>query len=352
MNGYNIAFTNIDRQYQDLKSEILEITDQVLQSGQLMDGPHTKKFEQWLADRNQCRHAVTCHSGTQALQIIAEYILAGQTGKSARVAIPALTFPATANAWMLAGWEIELVDVDDYGLMLTDTIDHESVSAVCMVGLYGHALTNSLTHPIIIEDAAQHWLSNNCLRQGLASALSFDPTKNLNNYGNGGALVTNNDDLAVFARNWIGHGKFTQHRQAGSNSRLSEIDCAQLLIKTKYLNQWQARRRHIAEYWYKQLLDCACRSLIDQTNIDLHGIQKFVIEVPFQQRIQNHLLAHGIETKVHYVNGLDKLPVLQPANYCANAGRLANFIISLPIYPELTDTEVEFIIDRVLDCVS
>jgi dTDP-4-amino-4,6-dideoxygalactose transaminase len=84
-------------------------------------------------------------------------------------------------------------------------------------------------------------------------AISFDPTKNLANYSNGGAVITANRDLMEFARNWISNGKRTNHADTGTNSRMSETDSAQMLVKTRYIDQWQLRRRTIAQHWMEML---------------------------------------------------------------------------------------------------
>ena len=105
---------------------------------------------------------------------------------------------------------------------------------------------------LIIEDGAQHWLSNNCNRIGNATAISFDPMKNLNAYGNGGAVVTDDLDLLEFAREWTNNGK-PKHSNIGTNSRMSEIECGQMMVKTNHIDSWQERRRAIVNYWMTRL---------------------------------------------------------------------------------------------------
>jgi len=206
----------------------------------------------------------------------------------------------------------------------------------------------------VIEDGAQHWLSNDCKRIG-DCAISFDPTKNLANYSNGGAVVTANRDLMEFAKNWVSNGKHTKHAETGTNSRMSEIDCAQMLVKTRYIDQWQQRRRTIALHWTemsKQYSDITC--LIDDTNFDQHGFHKFVIHTDKRDILQRNLALRGVETKIHYVTPMHELPAYQqyPCPDLLSAGSsLARRCLSLPIYPELTDLEVEYVIDSLLDCV-
>jgi dTDP-4-amino-4,6-dideoxygalactose transaminase len=239
-------------------------------------------------------------------------------------------------------------------------LDHNtSIQAICGVGLYGQSVADmtqslwALTHPII-EDGAQHWLSNDCGRVG-DCAISFDPTKNLANYGNGGAVITANQDLMEFARNWISNGKRTLHAEVGTNSRMSESDSAQMLVKTRHIDQWQQRRCTIAQHWMEMLKkhpDITC--LIDDSNFATHCFHKFVIHVNNRDILQRNLALRGIETKVHYATPMHELPAFQhyPAPDLLSAGSsLARRCLSLPIYPELTDLEVEYVIDQLLDCV-
>jgi dTDP-4-amino-4,6-dideoxygalactose transaminase len=357
--GYQIPFTGIQRQYNTLRKEILDATDQVLRSGSVMSGQYTHDFETWLAKKNQQKHAITCHSGTQALEIIAAYYAEEQSIHPPRVILPALTFPATANAWSRAGWEIDLIDTDAYGQIDYDKIDrNRSRQAICVVGLYGQALTDDTAYyysDTVIEDGAQHWLADNYRRRGLATAISFDPTKNLANYGNGGAIVTDDSQLAAFARDWTTHGKQTKHTRAGSNSRMSEVDCAQMIVKTRCIKYWQQRRREIAQDWMSRLATSSVRSLIDNTNFDKHCYHKFVIEVDNRDQLAAKLKERGIETKVHYTEPLWSLPAFRDCyhseRFFSGAEALSKRCLSLPIYPELTDSEVEYVIDQLLDCV-
>ena len=362
MSGLTIPFTGIRKQYNNLRTEILDATDTVLRSGVLMSGNYTYEFEDWLARRNHVPYAVTCHSGTQALEIIAEwYMLQAGRPDTPTVAVPTLTYPATLNAFVRAGWNIHIVDTDRYGVMDLAKLEHNTdIQAICGVGLYGQSVADmtqslwALTHPVI-EDGAQHWLSNDCKRVG-DCAISFDPTKNLANYGNGGAVITANRGLMEFARNWISNGKHTKHAETGSNSRMSETDCAQMLIKTLYIDQWQQRRRTIAQHWIEMLkhkpwITC----LIDDSNFDKHCFHKFVIHVDNRDIVQRNLALRGVETRVHYPTPMHELPAYQhyPGPDLLSAGSsLARRCLSLPIYPELTDLEVEYVIDSVLEIVS
>jgi dTDP-4-amino-4,6-dideoxygalactose transaminase len=167
-------------------------------------------------------------------------------------------------------------------------------------------------------------------------------------------VVTSDLYLAEYARNWCNNGKAGGHAFTGTNSRMSEIDCAQMLVKTQHLDAWQLRRSQIARYWMARLEEKSIRCLIDDTNFKGHALQKFVIEVDNQSELQQRLAACQIDTKIHYKKPLHELDAYQSfkgPNLLSVASSLARRCISLPFYPELTDLEVEYIIDSVLNCV-
>jgi dTDP-4-amino-4,6-dideoxygalactose transaminase len=353
-----IPFTGLRKQYNNLRTEILDATDTVLRSGQLMAGNYTAEFENWLARRNHSKYAVTCHSGSQALEIIAEYYRAQTSVTPPRAVIPSMTYVATANAFIRAGWEVYIADTDAHGLLNKKTVpDSLSVQATVLVGLYGHSVEQFgdkfWATDLIIEDGAQHWLANGGKRLGDACAISFDPMKNLNAYGNGGAVVTDDIDLLEFAREWCNNGK-PRHADIGTNSRMSEMDSAQMMVKAGHIDAWQKRRGEIARYWISRLKNTGIRSLIDLNNIDNHAIHKFVIDVDHRDILQHNLSLRHIETRVHYKQPLHELPAYSSyvgPDILSVASSLGRRVLSLPIYPELTDLEVEYIIDSVSDCV-
>jgi dTDP-4-amino-4,6-dideoxygalactose transaminase len=367
MSGLTIQFTGLKKQYHNLRQEILNATDEVLRSGQLMNGNHTAEFENWLAKRNRSKYAVTVHSGTCALECIAEYYVDQLTTiNHPTVLIPSMTYAATANAFARAGWQIHFVDTDKFGIFdFNKTPDIDRFDALVLVGLYGLGIhdygnlekfnqTLRLRNLIVIEDAAQHWLSSGGIRIGQAAAISFDPMKNLNAIGNGGAIVTDDVNLYYFARAWRDNGK-DNHVQNGTNSRMSEVDCAVLMIKTHYIDQWQKRREEIATYWRSRLAKTGVRCLINNENARGHGYQKFVIDCDHRDQLQNELKKHKIETRIHYQYPLHELSVFRQypgPDILSSASALSRRVLSLPFYPELSDLEVEYVVDQVLDCVA
>jgi len=153
----------------------------------------------------------------------------------------------------------------------------------------------------------------------------------------------------------VNNGKYLRHSEIGTNSRMSEVDCAQMMIKTKHLAAWQSRRSTIAAYWISRLEKSPIRSLIDKSNFDKHCYHKFVIEVDQRDIVQRNLSLRKIETKIHYAEPLQELPVFQQyqgPDMLSASYALSRRCLSLPIYPELTDLEVEYIIDQLLDCAA
>jgi dTDP-4-amino-4,6-dideoxygalactose transaminase len=135
---------------------------------------------------------------------------------------------------------------------------------------------------------------------------------------------------------------------------MSEIDCAQMMIKTRYIDAWQKRRAEIANHWIERLKNTGIRTLIDDTNFSTHCYHKFVIEVDSRDIVQRNLAIRKIETKVHYAEPLHELPAYRNfagPDLLSPASALSRRCLSLPIYPELSDLEVEYIIDQLLDLV-
>jgi dTDP-4-amino-4,6-dideoxygalactose transaminase len=320
-----------------------------------MSGNYTAEFENWLAKRNHSKYAITCHSGTQALEIIAAYYRTKISINPPRVVVPSMTYVATANAFIRAGWEVYLGDTDYHGLLDKKKISQDlSIQATVLVGLYGasvdHLEKKFWATDLVIEDGAQHWLSNNCQRLGNATAISFDPMKNLNCYGNGGAIVTEDIDLLEFARNYRNNGRPGGY-SIGTNSRMSEVDCAQMMVKTKYIDEWQERRKKIALYWMGRLKGSGILTFIDSNNFQTHAFHKFVIDVDQRDILQRNLALKKIETKIHYEQPLHELPAYEKCSgpdILSVASAMSRRVLSLPFYPELTDLEVEYIIDQVL----
>lgn len=367
-----IPFFGTSRQYANLREEILEVTDEVYRSGIVLDGPSTQIFEQLMAKVTERRYAVSVNSGTAALEFAIRSTETHDHERS-KILIPAVSYVATLNAVLEAGYEPVFCDVDPVsGLMDLNKIPValEELAAIVYVNLYGnivdwdkmqhfHTLWNDLDIPII-EDAAQsfgaYWRGLPSGKLGLVSCLSFDPTKNLNNYGSGGMVLTDDHSVARAVRGLKNNDKANDHTSSGTNSQIGEADCAQLAIKLKYFETWQKRRVEIADYYRHQLQSVARMPTVD-SRVE-HSWHKFAIHVADRQRFRGLMAERGVETRIHYQmplhlhnvafgytmnNNLDAL---------VSAEQFCKTTVSIPIYPELSDTEVEQIVDAVIDCID
>jgi dTDP-4-amino-4,6-dideoxygalactose transaminase len=355
MSGLQIPHFGLKRQYKNIGEELLDATHRALKDGQLVGGHYTRSFEEWLKHRTKTKYAVTVHSGTQALEIIARY--KKQQHHNTRVGnpkirIPNLTYPATLNAFLTAGWDVELGDTDKYGIM---TRESSIVAGIydCCVGFAGRRPWPNATYQEsygVIVDGAQHWLECGG-NVGSGMAISFDPTKNLPSSGNGGAIVTNDHHLYLFAASYRDNNKPSFH-DVGTNSKMSEQDCAQIMVRTKYIDEWQLRRKQIASYWCKAFKDLPLTCFSDTS--DPHAHQKFVMYMDDRNSMHTHLLTDGIDSKIHYEYVLGDLPTAQDRNISrpdlmSTSIMLSRGVISLPMYPELSDIEVDYIANKVIE---
>lgn len=358
-----IPFFGIKRQYASLREELLEVIDAVYKSGQVLDGNYTKEFERQMAKRCHRKYAVAVGSGTQAL-IFAQQLLFQEPAK---ILIPTISFVATINSILLNGNEPVLCDTDDQALINLESLDYAvkgaGVSGIMYVNIFGNTvdydrfrmLTEFFNKDLsIIEDAAQSFgASYKGIPSGAMgdiSILSFDPTKNLNNYGSGGMLLCDNLADAKILMDLRDNGKTNDHDYPGTNSKMSESDCAQMLVKLKHFDKWQRRRTEIANFYNEEL-----QNVVDvprTTEGAVHAWHKYVIKTIDRSGLKHKLATQGIETKIHYEQPLYEYPVGYPyINYAAELYREASAFcsecLSLPIYPELTDQEVNRIAESV-----
>lgn len=347
MTTYEVPHFGLARQYSELKDELLEATDLAMRDGTFIGGEYTVMFEEWLKERTGCEYATVVHSGTQALELLAAYhadvsFLAGEE-EAPTVLIPNLTYPATFNAFYSAGYDVELVDVDKNGLILMNR-DTEFNMYRCFVGFAG-GNPNYVFTSVDIVDGAQHWLSvKGEYQTGSGMAISFDPTKNLPSSGNGGAIVTNDPTLYQQAVSFKNNGK-PDHFYPGTNSKMSELECAHMMVRTRYINDWQFRRFQIRQYYLDQFKDLPIRCL--SRDFNNHADQKFVIYTDRRDDLHKFLLDQGIEARIHYPQALSELPITRDIkvkpDMLSTSVMLTRGVLSLPIYPELLDTEVEYI---------
>lgn len=368
---YKIPFFGLDRQYLNIREEILDVTDGVLRSGQVLDGAYTVRFEQSIAKMCQRKYAVAVGSGTSALEFAYRTIdYRYPSDQRDKIVIPGQSFVATLNSVYEAGFEPSFCDVDRLtGLLNPATIDEssESICAITAVNLFGNVVDFDRLNTykqiyaehdiVVVEDAAQSFGSYyNGIPSGKLgdiSCLSFDPTKNLPCYGSGGMVLTDDEQTALMIADYRNNGKSGGHYVSGTNSKMSEVECAQMLIKLKYFEQWQARRQQIANYYIQQL-DGIVKIPMIEDNVE-SSWHKFVVHVMDRYKFVSNINEEGIETKIHYGTPLhlQSLSFQNSTRHWVLDGseEFAKTCVSLPIYPELTDMEVECIVDTVKNCV-
>jgi dTDP-4-amino-4,6-dideoxygalactose transaminase len=364
-----IPFFGVDRQYNNLREEILDVIDKVYASGRVLDGTYTRQFEKTVAKMTERRYACAVGSCTQALIFSLratdnEYF----RGSRNKVLIPAQSFVATINTVLEAGFDPVFCDVDaQTGLMDLNTIPvpADELAAIMYVNLFGNVLNQEqlITYMEmfseekipVIEDAAQsfgaYYRGVPSGKLGDVSCLSFDPTKNLNNYGSGGMILTDDPAIWELVNDYHDNGKGNEHIQSGTNSKMSEADCAQMLVKLKYFDQWQARRKEIAEYYTEELDGLVGIPPVDM-NVE-HAWSKFVIHHHSRSSLYTDLLNMGVETRINYETPLHQQSVafsftsFDDTGILEGAENFSRTCLSLPIYPELEDYEVEYVVDAI-----
>ncbi len=350
------------RQWKALERELAEALLRVASSGRYILGPELEAFERELAQFVGPEHAVGVNSGTDALLLALKAL---GVGPGDEVIVPTFTFIATAEAVIHAGAKPVLADVDPETLNLsTETLQRAltpKTKAVIFVHLYGSTLGIEGVAELcrdkglaLLEDAAQAIGARSKLGKagsiGRAAAFSFYPTKNLSAMGDGGAVTTSDPEAAERVRRLRDHGSQGKynHLEPGYNSRLDAVQAAVLRVKLRHLEAWNARRREIARR-YTEAFRGLLRTPPDDPGSAWH---QYTVQTPQRDALAEHLKKRGIGFAIHYPRPLHLQLALSFLGYkegdFPNAERAAREVLSLPIFPELTDGEVEEVIEGVL----
>lgn len=358
---FTIPFMRLDRQFSAYRQEFLDVMLPVLESGVVLQGSITAQFERSLASKVGLEHAISCGSGTDAMII---GLAALGLRKGSRIAVPAFTFVATAAPVLHAGCVPIFVDCDtETGLAdehkLLELIETRAVDAIIVVHLYGQLANLDRIGPaakragiVIIEDAAQ---ALGATRNGMTfgghskfSTVSFDPMKVVGAFGSGGALLTADADFANLLRRlrYHGHDGKGRYLVAGFNSQLANVQAAALTVKLGLMAKWQARRAQIAAIFDEKLMQAPHSRRMRTLPENGHNWHKYVLWIDRRASVQSGLAADGIQTKVHYDIPLHRQPLFADVaklTSCPNAETAAKHVLSLPMYPELTDAEAEYV---------
>ncbi len=368
-------------QYAPIKDQVNSSIQEVINTTSFINGPKVKAFQKNLEDYLGVKHVIPCANGTDALQIA----MMGLGLKPGDEVITAdFTFAATVEVIALLGLTPVLVDVDSENF----NIDIEAIKkaitpktkAIVPVHLFGQCahmdeiMELAKEHQLyVIEDNAQAigatYTSKNGTKAkagtiGHIASTSFFPSKNLGCYGDGGAIFTNDDDLAHTIRGIVNHGMYKRyhHDVVGVNSRLDSIQAAVLDAKLPHLDSYNKARQNTARKYNLAFKDHpniitpkagnGCVTLCD--NCDCHVFHQYTLKLKNVDRdgLVDHLNAKGIPCGVYYPIPLHNQKAYQDDRYDDNdfqiTNQLSNEVISLPMHTELDDEQIEFITSSVL----
>ena len=363
----NVPFVDLQAQYRAIKREVDEAIGRVLESAAFVLGREVEAFEASFAEYLGARFCVGVSNGTAAIQLA---VTACGVGARDEVIVPANTFFATAEAVSTAGATPVFVDADPVSCTIDvnkiEAAITERTRAIIPVHLYGQAADldpifeiAARHHLAVIEDAAQAhgalYQSRRVGTRGRANCFSFYPGKNLGAYGEGGAVVTDDPEVARRVRLLRDHGSEQKYRHdiVGYNFRLEGMQGAVLNVKLKYLDGWNdLRRAHAARYGELLFeMNDGALTLPREMPYARHVYHLYVVQTEARDALQKHLAAAGIQTGIHY-----PVPIhLQPA-YAALGHRTGDFpiaerqgarVLSLPMFAELTGEQIERVAEAV-----
>jgi dTDP-4-amino-4,6-dideoxygalactose transaminase len=361
-----IALVDLKAQYHSIKSEIDAAIMSVLAASSFIGGPHVQAFEEAFAQHCGVDHCVGVGNGTDALFLSLKAL---RVGPGDEVITVANTFVATSEAIRMAGAQCVFVDIDPATFNIdVDRIEEKitpKTKAIIAVHLYGQPADMAPIKRIaarhglaVIGDAAQAHGAQYCgqpiARLADITCFSFFPGKNLGAYGDAGAVVTNHAPWAAAVRMMANHGRTRKydHDFEGVNSRLDGLQAAVLGVKLRYLADWTQRRRVNARLYDAAL---AGRNVVTPTERDdVRAVYHlYVVRVPDGKRdaLQEYLRTQGISTGIHYPI---PLPYLNAYAYLGHTDtdfpesrRASAEILSLPMFPELIDEQIEYVADRI-----
>jgi dTDP-4-amino-4,6-dideoxygalactose transaminase len=351
-----IPFVDLKAQYEALKPEIQAAIDEVFRAGVFIQGPSVAKFEAEFAGKLGAAHGICCSNGTAALSLALEAL---GVGRGDEVITVAHTFIGTAEAVCHVGAKPVFVDIDPRSYCIDSAKLEAAITphtrAVIPVHLYGtpcdmdSILYVARKHGLkVIEDTAQAHLATYMGRcagtLGDCGTFSFYPAKNLGAYGDAGFISCGSIETSGLLRRLRDHGRTSkyEHEIVGYNQRMDALQAAVLSVKLKHLDDWIAARRRLAARYDSRLRSAGFKT-IEPTEGSAPVYHLYVVEMSNREEVANALSQEGIATGVHY-----PLPLhLQPAFAHETPSSLpitelvAKRVLSLPIYPELADEDVD-----------
>ncbi|WP_290498240.1 DegT/DnrJ/EryC1/StrS aminotransferase family protein [Alcanivorax sp.] len=358
-----MQFIDLAAQQARIKDKIDAGIQRVLAHGQYILGPEVAELEEKLAAFAGARHCITCANGTDALQIAQ---MAFGIGPGDEVITPGFTYIATAETVAVLGAKPVYVDIDPK----TYNLDPEKLEAaitprtkaIIPVSLYGQCADFDAINAIakkhgipVIEDAAQSfgatYKGKRSCNLSTVATTSFFPSKPLGCYGDGGAIFTNDDELAVILRQIARHGQDRRyhHLRVGVNSRLDTLQAAILLPKLEIFPEELSLRQQVAKHYTEQLAAAG----IAVPHVESHNTSawaQYTVRVDNRETVQASLKEQGIPTAVHYPIPLNRQPAVEDATVSLPVGdQMAQQVMSLPMHPYLSIKEQGHLLRYIVD---
>ncbi|HEX6557993.1 MAG TPA: DegT/DnrJ/EryC1/StrS family aminotransferase [Longimicrobiales bacterium] len=365
-----VPLLDLQRQYQAIKNEVDSEVLRVVGSQRFIMGPDVEALERLIEQYTGARHAIGCASGTDAILLALKAL---QLEPGDEVITPAFTFFATAGAIWNAGLKPAFVDVDPVTFNVTAASVQAALTprtrALVVVHLYGQMapmpelVQLAREHNLaLIEDAAQSLGSRQQYRGedrhsgtiGTIGCYSFFPSKNLGGFGDGGLMVTNDDELAELLRKLRVHGgqQMYHHEMVGTNSRLDALQAAVLAAKLPHLEEWAEARRENAAFYNRAFAAAPAITPPATTPGNYHVFNQYTLRVRDRDGLKKHLDAAGIGNAIYYPVPLHLQECFEPLGYKTGdlpvSEQLAKEVISIPVFPELTEVERAQVVETIL----
>jgi len=355
-----IPFVDLGAQYQSIKVEVGHAIQKVINETAFIGGKYVTAFEEEFASYIGTRHCIGVGNGTDGLYLAMKALGIGPRDE---VIVPANTFIGTSEAVSMTGAQVVFVDCDPKTYTVTPESVEQAITpktkALVPVHLYGNPAPISELRKLadqknlfLIEDAAQahgaKYKDKKIGTFGHAAVFSFYPGKNLGAYGDAGCVVTDDDNLAKKIRMLANHGRVKKydHEFEGQNSRLDGLQAAVLSVKLKHLDKWTEQRREHAKR-YRKKLESLPLALPVETGGGKHVYHLFVIRLKNRETIREYLDRKGVKTGIHYPICLPELEAYRhlqlDMNNFPNSRKFAGEVLSLPMYPEMTEEQLDYV---------
>ncbi len=362
-----IPFVNLKKQYFALKKDIDKTINKIITQSAFIGGEEVDIFEKNFAQKIGVKHCISVANGTDALFIALKTL---NIKHNDEVITVANSWISTSETIGLTGATPVFIDIEeDFFNIDTSKIEEkitEKTKAIIPVHLYGQPANIEKIKQIaqkhnlyLIEDCAQaHFAKFNNKFVGTfgdIATFSFYPGKNLGAYGDAGAIVTNNDDYATKIKMFARHGALVKHQHIieGINSRLDAIQAAVLNVKLPHIDDWNQKRQNNALYYNQLLKNCKKINIPKIRDKAKHIFHLYVIRTEKRDELQKYLKENGISTAIHYPTPLPLQKAYEYLNYTPQdipvASKYSKQILSLPMFPELTKEEIEYIAKKIIN---